>query len=395
MPKTLTPIGEIIEAWRRENPCSLDDLAKEAGLSKGTIFNLLYSSRSPRRDTLELLGEVVGRSPDDLLRAHQSPRKPEGFVSFSEWLRERKSPGLWISLIGIVVAAAFLWNLRALHLVQAMVIFALYPLLPRHRLNDAVATDYRMRIASAAANDFRRFWGRAWLCWGLLYVLLAAMPLPYTGRAELLVVLNAVQNVGTVFLFCCWEVLARRTIRESLTRKPLLSTRVWIAVIATLAVVEYGTVTVDRFLAEGNVTLDTLHTQRFLGWISGFAQGTALVLLVSRFGSQYIGKPSLAIGLLLFYAVIQGAWPAFAGDPALTVSLTLTALVLKCLLFLFVAWFLESDVILYYFVRSRELDETLEKGDRWKFLQAYKQGDLKAVTGMLPAADEAADGKSV
>ncbi len=68
----------------------------------------------------------------------------------------------------------------------------------------------------------------------------------------------------------------------------------------------------------------------------------ALALLVSRFDSKYVDPPAVTVGLLYFYAVIQGAWPVFRYEDDLMLVLTFVALVLKCLLFLFVSWLFES-----------------------------------------------------
>ena len=218
-----------------------------------------------------------------------------------------------------------------------------------------------LRLASAAAVDLRRYWGAAWTFWLFLYLALMAaslvglMPIigdpPPAGVRWLVVGLNLIQNGATVMLLLGYEVLARPTIEADLTRKQVLPTEAWLAFALLLPLLEAGVV-------GGGLSWEI---QQAFGWISGFAQGTALALMVGRLDSKYLEPPALVIALLYVYAAIQGAWPALQAHDELMLVLSFFALVLKCLLFLFVAWLFESRVLLFYLERVRQLDRDVRR----------------------------------
>jgi hypothetical protein len=87
-----------------------------------------------------------------------------------------------------------------------------------------------------------------------------------------------------------------------------------------------------------------------------------LALLVGRLESKYIDPPVWLITALYSYAVIQGALGAFGVGEADGSSMGLQAVMLycgfalKCLLFLFVAWVMESGLLLSYMRSVREVN---------------------------------------
>ena len=255
-----------------------------------------------------------------------------------------------------------------------LVILVLLLRLPRGWVRPQVWIDSqpRLRLALAAASDLRRYWGGVWMAWLFLYLGLTVAAIVGILPSEqsmdpaarwLTVGLNLVQNGATVMLFLAYETVARPTIETDLTRKQFLPVEGWLTLAILLPLLEAA-------IVGGGLPWSY---QIWFGWISGFAQGTALALLVGRLDSKYIDSPTLVIALLYVYAAIQGAWPAVQSNYGLLLALTFVALVLKCLLFLFVAWLFESRVVLYYLERVRVLDQEmhLERTEFLKRIQSH------------------------
>ena len=130
---------------------------------------------------------------------------------------------------------------------------------------------------------------------------------------------------------------------------------------------------VGEFLKEG---------QSFFAWVSGIGQGIAIALVVSRLDSRYLRivrfqdreliQHSVVVGLCLAYSTLQVAWPFFLEPQSLVPErvLTFIAMGLKCLLFLFGLWLIEMNLFVFYFRRSRELEERVDDA-RWRWLKKY------------------------
>jgi len=159
-------------------------------------------------------------------------------------------------------------------------------------------------------------------------------------------------------------VLSARTIDESRRRKwwPRL---LGLAILVSLALPE---------LLVGSLAGEWSGREVF-DWISGFGQGTAIALLVSRLGSLYVGAPVVVTSLLYLYAVIQGGWPALTSNARPESLLTFVALGLKCLFFMLISWLLTQKLIVFYMRRARELDGVVQE-ERWEWLNAYESGKV-------------------
>ncbi len=367
------------------------EVERRIPLTKNTISNAIYGPRSPQRKTIEILARVLDLKVETLTRIPEisgasAEQTLAGRTSFGSWLFRWHNQLLWISVLGSLVTAYFLSQglggkpiSPAVQGTQFVVILLLLALLPRHWMAPELyqSASHRLKVASKATRDFRRYWGLAWMFWVFLYFTMTVatwlgfLPLPTdatpvgTDARWTWLLLNLCQNSGTVLLFRCYEVVARPTIKDDLSRKQVLPTEAWFAVVALATI------------AEGIVLwILPWDDQQWFGWLSGFGQGMALALLVGRFDSKYVDPPAITVGLLYFYAVIQGAWPVFRYEDDLMLVLTFMALVLKCLLFLFVSWLFDSHVILFYLGRMRELDQDVRR-DRAKFLAHYEAGDVE------------------
>lgn len=374
-----TELGEILLKRLDELSMSQAELARRTRLAKNTIKNSIYGHHEPHRKTVEILAEALEFPVEVLSRAGKAAGAAS--ESFWNWLARLDNPALWISGAGAALIGALLYldgpvpsPSPRVQWVQFGVILLLLVLLlaKRHRTDPDVyqKASQSLKAAVVSARDFRRYWAWVWTSWLALYFILAfASRLalvpgcdPVVGKTRwTLFILNTVQNGGTAFFFLCYQVLARRTVEDDLSRRTLPVARIGLA-LSLLALGELSAIFFDSGF------------QQWFGWLSGFGQGTALALLVGRLDSRYVEAPSAVIALLYFYAAIQGAWPVLSCEYGW--MLVFFALVLKCFFFLLVSWLFESDVILFYLTRMRKLDQDV-RHDRSYFLQLYRQGAVE------------------
>jgi len=191
---------------------------------------------------------------------------------------------------------------------------------------------------------------------------MASISHPWGWKTRFL--LNLAQNATTVFFVMAYLVLSARTIDESRRRKwwPRL---LGLGILVGLTLPELF---VGSFAGEWS-------GRELFDWISGFSQGTAIALLVSRLGSLYLGAPVVVTSLLYLYAVIQGGWPALTSNARPESLLTFVALGLKCLLFMLISWLLTQKLIVFYMRKARELDGVVQE-ERWEWLNAYESGKV-------------------
>jgi serine/threonine protein kinase len=102
--------------------------------------------------------------------------------------------------------------------------------------------------------------------------------------------------------------------------------------------------------------------------ISGLAGGVAMALFVGRFQSKFLNSPSWLVFILFLYTVIQalfifygGALPGELAGAAVVMN---AALVLKCLLILYMFWLFQSGRLLFYLVRVRRA--TTQVDSEWQ-----------------------------
>ena len=363
-----TPCGEVILERLAELSLSIAEIERRTPLTKNTISNAIYGPRQPQRKTIEIIADALELPIASLTKPGLSRAPEVRFATFGSWLLRWNNPSLWLSIGGAALTAFFLLRdlstdrlSPAVQAVQFTVILLLLTRLPRAWIRPQTIADgnSNLRLAATAAVDLRRYWGAAWTFWLFLYLALTAASLvdllpildasPRLAVRWLAVGLNLIQNSATVMLLLAYEVLARPTIEADLSRKQVLPTEAWLAFAMLLPMLEAGV------LGAGL----SWEIQQYFGWVSGFAQGTALARMVGRLDSKYLEPPALVISLLYVYAAIQGAWPAFQAHYELMLVLTFFALVLKCLLFLFIAWLFESHVLLFYLERVRQLDQNV------------------------------------
>jgi hypothetical protein len=96
---------------------------------------------------------------------------------------------------------------------------------------------------------------------------------------------------------------------------------------------------------------------------SGLVGGIALAQYVGRIQSRFLSPPTLLPLVFYLYAVIQPLY-LFIPDRIGGVVIIEAALILKCLLYLYMAWLFNSGRLLFYLVRVKSMFETV--GAEWK-----------------------------
>jgi hypothetical protein len=295
-------------------------------------------------------------------------------LSFSSWLwiLGRKAAlitligpvlSLVLSILGLIPPLPSGWRASlpiAIPVFQAAVIAILLFFIPppcQHQQKHPEST--------VALTQFYHVWIALWVSWLLLYLVLTVIEIgPFKGplRPWESLITNFFNNIPSVIFLLAYFILSERTVLPGGTTTPLP----WLQLLAVLVIMTGGELvsSVFEFAKTGGSTDQTAMIFR---WISGLAAAVAISLFVGRLESKTIDPPRILIVLFYFYAAIQVAWAAFPSGGRLVLVILSFALVLKCLLFLFVAWLLQSCVLLYYMSRQRRI---LESGteERRKFL---------------------------
>jgi hypothetical protein len=207
--------------------------------------------------------------------------------------------------------------------------------------------------ALGASDRFAQSWRRAWLWWSVLYLVMGCIVVAAiynkTDINEALrawsPLLNFIDNVETIFIFLCFHELSFSTHENKGSNIVSGLTVVLLFVLAA----NFGALHFPPIAWLG----------KLLGLISGFGAGLALALLVGRLESKLVGSPLYVIVPLYLYAAIQGSFVFLPDDLVLMLLLTSVAFIFKVVLFLFLAWFIDSGVVIFYLHEIRHIYETI------------------------------------
>ncbi len=223
-----------------------------------------------------------------------------------------------------------------------------------------------------AFRQFFTWWHILWATWFLMYFAFAFMEvfsmidaLSLTQSATescsnetkhlwyLEAPYNFLNNIQTgVFISCFW-ILSEDSFLDNDLAKPLIPVINWSLVLIILLVFE---IVFGLFVFDGGPA----YSREVFGWISGFAAGTFLAMLVGRLESKFINPPLWIIALLFFYAAIQSAYAGFISSYGLEITMLTIALVLKYVLFLYVTFLIVTGRLVFYLKKVHELDQSVE-----------------------------------
>jgi DNA-binding winged helix-turn-helix (wHTH) protein len=157
-------------------------------------------------------------------------------------------------------------------------------------------------------------------------------------------------NATSLLIFLCFHILNMPTKLKSGTGR--VSDAYLYAGVALVSIMA---------LAEGLMVIYSGSPQNrhevLQGWsyVSGFFGGVAMALYFGRLQSVFVGAPKWFVVLLFVYTLIQSLFFFLEERESVGVAVVLIdfALLMKCLLFLYMNWLFESGRLLFYLVRVR------------------------------------------
>lgn len=164
-------------------------------------------------------------------------------------------------------------------------------------------------------------------------------------------------NWNTGMLFLCFYVLNKQMKDESEKRNlagtPLIGVAFFLVIVLT---------TVFEFMSVANISKSFIPKGASLA--SGVAGAIAMALLVGRLQSKFFGPRLWVLVALYSYTAIQPLFLYLEKNDIWAVVLIAFALILKCLLYLYTAWLLQSGDLLFYFARVRRIYRTVPEQRR-------------------------------
>jgi hypothetical protein len=227
--------------------------------------------------------------------------------------------------------------------------------------------DRAKRNANTALAQFKTLWIYAWFSWLILYIAYI-IKLLSAGDCDNVIsfILNPLSNGNSLILLICYLILFEVTViddRMGITGKPHWAP--WVSLFLFLTFLEVIIrIFAQEYFPSGNLN-DFVNS---FDWISGIISGIVMALFVGRFDSEFIKPKFIYIFIFYLYMAIQGIYPAFIGQTQATdetrLIISITTMVCKLILFLFVLDLVKSGRLLFYFIRIRKQHDEAE--NKWE-----------------------------
>jgi DNA-binding winged helix-turn-helix (wHTH) protein len=335
--------------------------------------------------------------PKPVQRDVNSPveNSKDGTITFRELWHGPNSVVRWALIVGVILtillstslflnAATRGWARLSVSMAQAAVLLvALVGSINRPKGFRQIK-DESYQIAKDASERSIKYWRFILFTWVLLYIALAFQVHhaiePPPGNAGMdfpvwkafSIASDLVNNVNTLLIILCYDVLHRPI--EIRKGKPTIGdSRLYIglAFIAVFLALEIFSV-----IGSSSDNLKAVLTAWSLG--SGIVGGIAVALFVGRLQSMFLGPPRLLIIALYSYIAIQPLYVHFGGHQNDTeirnaVILINAALILKCLLYFYLASLFKSGRLQFYLVSVRHTYQKV--GKEWQDFQQDLEED--------------------
>jgi DNA-binding winged helix-turn-helix (wHTH) protein len=320
------------------------------------------------------------RLPQDDL----STRSPALADTFGLWLFSRRGGALLLPiavLVVLTVAASMLYRKcptlaqTIASVGQCVIIFGLFLHSLRNRpkglsldksSSEITEAGYNSREEYAAEEPilqkrlrlFTRWWSAMLASWVALYFVYAwetwRLDCFATSTNEVASVLAAVFNiVNTAMIILCYNVLNQEPGRQ---RRSGVITGPAAIGLALLALIPLLSDTRRLNSQEGLAALTLL---------TGVYAGVYMALFVARLQSKFLDPAPLLVVLLFSYTAIQPLALYIQNSKEWAWAVLDYALVLKCLLYLYVFWLIESGDLLFYFREvKRNYDDRVDQRRR-------------------------------
>jgi DNA-binding winged helix-turn-helix (wHTH) protein len=359
----------------------------------------LGGSREPEPYSAQPEDEIA--SPDDLI---------DGTISLRELWRGSGKIVKWVLSLGVILTAAISisqligpdYKSASSYASRAQVLVLLAALAGsmskakefRQLLEDAEVADQSnqpisaivyddpeaRKIAKDAQEMSTKYWRGILFTWVIFYGVLTFLLIPgieedVRALKTLSIASDLFNNLNTLLVILCYDVLNRPTeIRKG--RASIGDSRFFIGLGFVIAFLVLEILSVRPHIHE-EIT-ETKYVLTEWGLFSGVIGGIAVALLIGRLQSAFLGPPRWLIILLYFYIAIQPLYVHFAQrnsaeEIRIAVALINAALILKCLLYLYIAFLLKSGRLLFYLVLVRRTHQKI--GREWQNFQALLDGE--------------------
>lgn len=221
-------------------------------------------------------------------------------------------------------------------------------------------------VAVAVLEQFRNHWMAIWIFWLCLYFVLTILYIPVGKTDHMKSLLNLAatffNNCATLVFLFCYFILSQPTILKSQTgeSRSVIEWHRWVAVLFVLTAIQ-GVFIAFAFKAiPNNFDLTPQNVTDSFNWISGIASATVMALFVGRLDSKFLECPTWVLVLLYAYTAIQPLFALLREEHKWTTFILINAaLLLKGLLYMYLTWLFQTGRLLFYFVRVRQLYDSV------------------------------------
>jgi hypothetical protein len=196
------------------------------------------------------------------------------------------------------------------------------------------------------------------LSWVPLYVSFAIARF-LSANAEGLEILFNILNTAMIVL--CFNVLNRH-LDEGSNKQSLTGSA---SIVLSFAVILAVLIGIELSITILNI--DATQLLNFGTILTGIAAGIAMALYVGRLQSKFL-RPGPALLILLYsYTAIQPLVLYIGRHPGWGMLLLDFALLLKCVLYLYMTWLFQSGLLLFYFAMAERTHPEVER--KWAAFQ--------------------------
>lgn len=211
---------------------------------------------------------------------------------------------------------------------------------------------------TSTLQEYRKYWRLLLLSWVPLYVSFAIARF-LSANAEGLEILFNILNTAMIVL--CFNVLNRH-LDEGSNKQGLTGSASIVLIFAVILAVLIG--------IELSITILNIDATQLLNFgtiLTGIAAGIAMALYVGRLQSKFL-RPGPALLILLYsYTAIQPLVLYIGRHPGWGMLLLDFALLLKCVLYLYMTWLFQSGLLLFYFAMAERTHPEVER--KWAAFQ--------------------------
>jgi DNA-binding winged helix-turn-helix (wHTH) protein len=313
----------------------------------------------------------------------------DGTITFWELWRGPNEVVRWALILGVLLTIALStallfssdtrkWSRLFVSITQASVLLAALVGSLSGPKGFSQIKDDSYEIAKDASERSIKYWRSILFTWVLFYVVLAFQVHPgiepppgnpgmdYAAWKIFSILSDLINNINTLFFILCYDVLHRPIdIRKG---KPTIGdSRLYIGLAFILV---FLALEIFSVMASSSDNIKAVLSAWSLG--SGIVGGIAVALFVGRLQSMFLGPPRSLIIALYSYIAIQPLYVHFGGhqnDAEIrnAVILINAALILKCLLYFYLALLFKSGRLLFYLVLVRRTYDKV--GAEWQNFQ--------------------------